>query len=222
MIAPSPQRWNAGMFIGDEVRAEVGTKAATTRLADLARGNSLIRASYAAWDAGKARTVQVGPRLTRLLRVDYRGPVQRGAVSVLILRWEAADGDGRPFAALDADITLVPDGEQATLVGLTGVYRTPAGTRPDRLAVHRVAAMTTRALLDRIADTISGPAAPPGEETGAASIAPGTLACTSRRDLLPRGPRRVGGQPRSAGSAYPSRPPGHPARALAETGNLCF
>ena len=95
-----------------------------------------------------------------------RGPVQRGAVSVLILRWEAAGGNRRPFPALDADITLVPHGEQAILVGLTGVYRTPAGTRPDQPAVHRVAAVTIRALLSRIADAISDPAAPPGGETG--------------------------------------------------------
>jgi hypothetical protein len=162
MTAPPPRRWNAGMFIGDEVRAEAGTAAAATRLVGLARGSSLTRASHAAWDTGIASTGQTGPEPTRLLRVHSRGPVQRGAVSVLILRWEAAAGSGLLFPALDADITLVPDGEQATLVGLTGVYRTPAGTRPDQPAVRGVAAVTIRALLGRVADAISDPATPPG------------------------------------------------------------
>ncbi len=179
MTAPPPRRCNAGMFIGDEVRAEVGAAAATTRLAGLARGSSLARASHAAWDAGMARIGQAGPGpgLSRLVRVHCRGPAQRGAVSVLMLRWEAADGSGQQFPVLDADITLVPDGDQATLVGLTGVYRTPAGTRPDRTAVRTVAAVTMRTLLSRIAGAISDPAAPPGWVTGAAGIAPGAGLC---------------------------------------------
>lgn len=168
------------MFIGDEVRAKAGAAAATTRLAALARGSSLVRASHAAWDAGTARTGKAGPGpgLSSLVRVHCRGPVQRGAVSVLMLRWEAADGNGQPFPALDADITLLPDGDQATLVGLAGVYRTPSGTRLDRPAVHGVAAVTIRTLLRCIADAVSDPAAPPGGETCAASIAPGPLGCT--------------------------------------------
>ena len=169
MTAPPPWRWNAGMFIGDEVRTEACAAAAAMRLAGLARGSSLTRASHAAWDAGIASSGQAGPEPVRLLRVHCRGPVQRGSVSVLILRWEAAAGSGLLFPALDADITLLPDGEQATLVGLTGVYRTPAGARPDQSGMRGVAAVTIRALLSRVADAISDPAAPPGVEPGAAS-----------------------------------------------------
>jgi hypothetical protein len=162
------------MFIGDEVRAEACAAAAATRLAALARGSSLTQASHAAWDAGIASSGQTGPEPVRLLRVHCRGPVQRGAVSVLILRWEAAAGSGLLFPALDADITLLSDGEQATLVGLTGVYRTLAGTRPDQPAVRGVGAVTIRTLLNRVADGISDPAAPPGVEPGAASGWPAT------------------------------------------------
>jgi hypothetical protein len=168
------------MFIGDEVRAEASAAAAATRLAGLARGSSLTLASHAAWNAGMAKTGQAGPwpRLPGLVRVHCQGPVQRGAVSVLILRWEAA-GNGQPFPALDADITLVPDGERATLVGLTGVYRAPAGTRPDQPAVHRVAAVTIRALLSRIADAISDPVGPLGGEPAPPASRQARLACTS-------------------------------------------
>jgi hypothetical protein len=149
------------MFIGDEVHAEASAAAAATRLAGLARGSSLTLASHAAWDAGVARTGQVGngAALPRLVRVQSQGPAQRGAISVLILRWQAAAGNGRPFPALDADITLIPDGEQATVVGLTGVYRTPAGIPPDQPAIYRIAALTVRTLLSLIADSISDPAA---------------------------------------------------------------
>lgn len=149
------------MFIGDEVRAEVGVSAAATRLAALARGRALTRASHAAWDAGMAMAGQAGPGQgpPALMRVHARGPVQRGALHVLMLRWEAADGTGQPFAALDADITLLPDGDQATWVGLAGAYRTPPGTQLDRSAVHGIASVTVRTLLGRIAGAISDPAA---------------------------------------------------------------
>lgn len=161
MTAPTPRRCNAGMFIGDEVRARADAAAATTRLAGLARGSSLTQASHAAWDAGIPRAGQGGPGLPRLLRVRCQGPVRRGAVSVLMLRWEAADGNGQPFPSLDADIILIPDGVQATLVGLAGVYRTPAGTGLDWSAVHGIAAVTIRTLLIRIADAISDPTREP-------------------------------------------------------------
>jgi hypothetical protein len=168
------------MFIGDEVRAEVGAAAAATRLTAMARGSSLTRASHAAWEAGIARTGQADPGQgpSRLVQVHCRAPILRGVVPVLVLRWEAADESGRLFPALDADIILLPDGDQATLVGLTGVYRTLAGTRPDGPAMHGVASVTIRTLLSHIADAISDPAAR-GGATGAASIAPGALARTS-------------------------------------------
>lgn len=62
------------------------------------------------------------PAPSKLVRVQFREPVQRGAVRVLTLRWEATGATGRIFPVLDADITLIPDGE-ATLLGLGGVSR---------------------------------------------------------------------------------------------------
>jgi hypothetical protein len=95
------------MFIGDEVRAGAGAAAAAAQLVGLARGSSLTMVSNAAWDAGLARAGQVGPEhgLSRLMRVQCQGPVQRGAVTVLMLRWDAADGNGRPAGLCIAVIT---------------------------------------------------------------------------------------------------------------------
>jgi len=172
------------MFTSDEVRAEASPVAAAARLAALACGSSLTRASHAAWDTATAAVGHPGPGpgLARLTQVHCRGPVQRGPVAMLILRWEAAAGNGLPFPALDADITLVPDGDHAVLVGLAGVYRPPPGTRPGHPDVHTAAAAAIRALLSRIASAISDP---PSSGTATSGTVPAlvTLACASPASL---------------------------------------
>jgi hypothetical protein len=159
------------MFIGDEVRAEASPAAATARLAALARGSSLAEVSRAAWDAGTARPGHPGPVPATLARALWDGPRQRGPASVLIIRWEAAGPGGRPFTALDADIILIPD-DEATLVGLTGVFRPPPGTPPG----DATAATVIRALLTRIAGAVSDTSAPPAGRPRAASLPTGQAA----------------------------------------------
>lgn len=163
------------MFIGGEARAAVSAAAATARLAR-AGGGVLTWASYAAWEEVTAGIAPAGR--PGLVLVRSRGPVRRGAVSVLILRWEAADADGNRFPVLDADITLVPDGEQATLVGLDGVYRPLPGAWLCPVIAYLVTAAIVRSLLGRIAAAITD-AAPRGGETGRAAVRPGTLAAAS-------------------------------------------
>jgi hypothetical protein len=63
---------------------------------------------------------------------------------------------GRPFPVLDADVTVMPDGEHAVLIGLTGVYRAAPGTPPGQPTVHAAAAAATRAILT-VADAVSDP-----------------------------------------------------------------
>ncbi len=151
------------MFVGDEMQMQVSAVDATARLANLIDGSSLIRASRAAWDEGIGRVGPAGPvpGLSKLVHVQFLPAVQRGAVTVLALRWEATGAGGRLFPVLDANITLLPDGEQATLLGLEGVYRPPAGAAGawlDRTILHRVAAATIRSFLRHIADAITDPA----------------------------------------------------------------
>lgn len=151
------------MFLGDEMRVAAGTAAAAARLDGLASGDSLIRASYAAWRAGIAVS---GPAagMPELVAVHSHGPTRRGAVSVLALRWEAADAGGRPFPVLDANITLIPDGERSTLIGLEGVYRTRPGTGLDPVTARRAANAAIRSLLGRVAEAITDPGAHAGEQ----------------------------------------------------------
>jgi hypothetical protein len=166
---------NPVMFIGDEVRAEVGVTAARTRLASLLSGTALSTASHEAWGEGSARVGPAGPvpGLSKLVQVRVREPVQRGAVTVITLRWEAAGASERLFPVLDADITLIPDGEDATLIGLQGVYGPPAGSAGevlDRVILHRIAAATIRSFLNRLAAAIQDPALHDGREAGATSL----------------------------------------------------
>jgi len=164
------------MFIGGQARAAVSAAAATARLACPAGAGVLVRASYAAWEEVTAGIAPAG--FPGLALVRSSGPVRHGAISVLILRWEAADVSGQRFPVLDADITLVPDSEQATLVGLDGVYRPPpwAGLCP--VIAYLVTAAATRSLLGRIAAAITDPAAARRGEAGPA-VRPGTLAVAS-------------------------------------------
>ncbi|MGO9193462.1 MAG: hypothetical protein ACLP8X_34110 [Streptosporangiaceae bacterium] len=169
------------MFIGGETRAAVSAAAATARLACPVGAGVLVRASFAAWEEVTAGIAPAG--LPGLVLVHSRGPVRRGAVSVLILRWEAADASGQRFPVLDADITLVPDGEQATLVGLDGVYRPPPGAWLCPVIAYLVTAATTRSFLGRIVAAITDPAAAQRGEAGRAAVRPGTLAVASLMTL---------------------------------------
>ena len=78
----------------------------------------------------------------------------------------------RLFPALDADLTLRPAGEQATVLTLVGAYRPPLGglgAGLDRAILHRVATATIRTFLGRVADAIVRPAgavAPASEIAG--------------------------------------------------------
>ena len=159
------------MFVGDEVSVEASFAAASRRLAALIDGNALVRASHGAWGEGLARVGPAGPvpGLSKLVHIQFRELAHRGGVAVLTLRWQAAGPAGGLFPVLDADLTLVPQGENATLLGLAGVYGPPAGALGaalDRALLHRVAAATARSLLNRIAEAIADAAPDPaGSDT---------------------------------------------------------
>ena len=75
------------------------------------------------------------------------------------MRWEAAGVTGRLFSALDANITLTAEGDQAAAVTLTGVYRSPLGAlgaRMDRALLHHVATATVSSLLTSMGKALEG------------------------------------------------------------------
>ncbi len=154
------------MFVSDEIRVEAGFEAASKRLSDLADGTALGRVSRGAWGDGIARVGPVGPLpgLSKLVHVQFRELARRGGVAVLTIRWQATGAAGGLFPVLDADITLAPDGENAALLGIDGVYGPPAGAigaAMDRALLHRIATATARSFLNRLADAIADPVPDP-------------------------------------------------------------
>jgi hypothetical protein len=138
---------------------------ARTRLADLVRGGNLLTASQDAYGggiAGLARVGPVGPRpgVSRLVEVRFREPVTHGDSVAVAFRWEAIGPGGELFPALDADLTLVPAGGEASLLRLAAAYRPPLlalGARLDHAMLHRVADATVREFLGRVGTAITRP-----------------------------------------------------------------
>jgi hypothetical protein len=97
------------------VLLDLSFPAAAARLADLARGGSLTRASQEAYDDGLTGLVRVGPLgaaagMSKLVEVHVLEVATRGESAVLALRWEATGPGGRLFPVLDADLSLTPPG----------------------------------------------------------------------------------------------------------------
>ena len=75
------------------------------------------------------------------------------------LRWEATGPASDLFPALDADLPLVPEGNDRSRLSLTGSYRPPlggAGKALDKVIMGRVARVTVRLFLHGVADAVTG------------------------------------------------------------------
>ena len=83
--------------------------------------------------------------------------------AALSLRWEAAGAGGGLFPVLDADLTLAPYGESATLLALAGVYRPPlgvVGAALDRVVLRRVAQATIGRFVTQVGEAVVKLSAP--------------------------------------------------------------
>lgn len=159
------------MFVSDGRAVPVSFAVAASRLEELARGRLLDGVSKRVYDGGLEYLLRVGPAgavpgVSRLVRVMSAEPARHdGAVSVA-LRWETTGAAGGLFPALDADIRLIPDGDNGSTVTLTGSYRPPfgmLGERLDRLVLHTVATATITELMTRIGSALEGAPAPAAE-----------------------------------------------------------
>ena len=151
------------MFVGDEITLGASYPDARAGLLRLTHGGWLSDASGEAYAEGLAGLVRVGPfgdmvGASKLVRVLLLEPVEREGSLTLSLRWEATGVMGRLFPVLDANIILIPAGENASQLALAGAYRPPfaaVGQGLDRVLLHRAASATVRSLLRRIAQTIA-------------------------------------------------------------------
>jgi hypothetical protein len=151
------------MFVGDEITLGAAYPDARSGLLRLIHGGWLSDASGDAYAEGLAGLVRVGPfgdvlGASKLVRVLLLEPVERASSMTLSLRWEATGVMGRLFPVLDANIILIPAGENASQLALAGAYRPPfaaVGQGLDRVLLHRAASATVRSLLRRMAEAIT-------------------------------------------------------------------
>ena len=146
------------MFVGAEVRLNIGFAVARERLSRLGESGALFDPAADAYGPG---LVRVGPGgVSKLVRVQVRELSGTDSSSGLALRWEATGVGGGLFPVLDADLTLADLGDAGTLVKLASVYRPPFGALGqalDRGVLHRVAEATIKAFLARVAGELALP-----------------------------------------------------------------
>jgi hypothetical protein len=163
----SAAEWAEGMsgnvFAADQVLVDAGFAAARGRLGRLAGDGVLLGAAEHAYGAGITGLVEAaGPvaGMPRLAGVRPADLIETPDCARLGLRWEATGPDGAVYPALDADLTLTPAGEAATLLALAGVYRLggQADAGLDPAIVRCFAAVTIRSFLARLACALMHPA----------------------------------------------------------------
>jgi hypothetical protein len=176
------------MFVSHEITLAAAYRDARAGLVGLTHGGWLSDASDDAYAEGLAGLVRVGPfgpmpGTSKLVRVLLLEPIERENSLTLGLRWEATGPMGPLFPVLDANIILIPAGENASQLALAGAYRPPfatVGQRLDRMLLHRAASATVRSLLGRIAETIA-----PGSAADSGPPAQGPFPPEARREPPP-------------------------------------
>ena len=152
------------IVVGDRVLFDASFRAARTRLEILARDGILLRASEVAYGAGTAILVKAaGPEagLTRLAEARLEDQADTADCAHIVLQWEAIAADGKLFTALDADLMLVPAGDQITALALAGAFRPQpgqVGAGLDRKVVRECAAAAIRSFLAQVACALAHPA----------------------------------------------------------------
>ncbi len=160
------------MFVAHDVEIGVPFSMARSRLMELIAGRALAEASRAAYGEGLAslpgRPASAQAVPARLMRIRCLEPVQGADQMTAGLRWEAAGAPGGLFPVLDADLTLVAIGPQASRLSLAGVYRLPASDDLDPATAGQAADTTVRALLGAVAAYLSAAGFPAARQPRAA------------------------------------------------------
>jgi hypothetical protein len=166
------------IVVGDRIRLAAGFRAARARLEILAGDEVLRQAAEAAYGTGITHLVAAaGPAagLTRLAGAYLDQVTGTEACAHGSLRWEAIAADGTLFTALEADLMLVPAGDQNTVLAntvlantvlaLAGGYRPqpgPAGAGLDEAILRRCATVAIRSFVAQVAGTLAHPAGTAG------------------------------------------------------------
>ena len=156
------------IVVGDRVLLNASFHAARARLGMLARDGMLLWASEAAYGDGitglvKAAGLPAG--LTRLAGAWLEDLAETRNCAHIALQWEAIAADGKLFTALDADLMLVPAGDQLSALALAGACRPQpgqVGAGLDRAMVRECATAAICSFLARVASALVHPAGTAG------------------------------------------------------------
>jgi hypothetical protein len=164
---------SSNVVVSDHILMDVCLDSARRQLELLTRDGVLLSASEHAYSEGITGLVETAGRtagMSRLVGVRPGELTETEGCARLWLRWEAMGSNGTLFPALDADLTLSPAGENATVFTLAGVYRLPehTGTGLDPGIVRCFAAITIDSFIARLACALMHPAgsAVPGRTCG--------------------------------------------------------
>lgn len=152
------------IVVGDRILFDADFSAICTRLEILARDGILLRASEVAYGEGITTLVKAaGPAvgLTRLAEIRLEDQADTPDCAHIVLQWEAIAADGKLFTALDADLMLVPSGDQITALALAGAFRPQPGglgAGLDRTLVRECATAAIRSFLAQVACALAHPA----------------------------------------------------------------
>jgi hypothetical protein len=117
------------MFVGDEVRLEVGFTVARDKLARLAEGGGLLSASQCAYGQESTGLLPVGTvGLSKLVRVQVRELAWTAETAAMAIRWEATGPGGVLFPVLDAEYQASASGQAAHCTDAVG-FIPPAARR---------------------------------------------------------------------------------------------
>ncbi len=150
------------IVVGDRILLDASFRAAHARLGILARDGVLLWASEVAYGEGITGLVKMaGPAagLTRLAAARLDDLAETDDCAHIVLQWEAIAADGMLFTVLDADLMLVPAGDQGTALALAGGYRPQpgrAGAWLDRAIVRECAMAAIRSFLAQVACALVG------------------------------------------------------------------
>ncbi len=95
-------------------------------------------------------------RVGRRVELDLGEPLRGAGLTLRPVRWHAAASAGL-FPELDGHIELAALGGSATHVGLSANYEPPLGLigkLADRALLHRIAEVTVKDFIERVADRL--------------------------------------------------------------------
>ena len=147
--------FSSGVFLSESLTVDVPLAVAQHRLLRFLRIGDLDSAALAAYGDGATVLTRAGVGgLVKTVAVQSIPAYQRGAVTVVPIRWLATGSMGAAFPVLDANLEMTA-AESQTTVTVVGSYQPPlgkVGEAVDRILLKSVARATIHSFLGHLAE----------------------------------------------------------------------